>query len=59
VSVNRNNAAWIKVEGENLVTCYADGSRYINKFDNDVEFEHNYFMPTYISMYKQIMGSNE
>ena len=59
VSFNRNNAAWIKVEGENLVTCYADGSRFINKFDNDVEFEHNYFIPTYISMYKQIMGSNE
>ena len=59
VSVNRNNAAWIKVEGENLVTCYADGSRFINKFDNDVEFEHNYFMPIYISMYKQIIGSNE
>ena len=58
VSENRGNAAWIKVEGDNVITCYADGRRHIDKFNNDAEFEHNYFLPTYISMYKQIMGSN-
>ena len=59
VSDNRGNSAWIKLEGNELVTCYADGKRHIDKFNNDVEFEHNYFIPTYISMYKQITGSNE
>jgi hypothetical protein len=58
VSENRGNAAWIKVEGDNVITCYADGRRHIDKFNNDAEFEHNYFLPTYISMYKQIMASN-
>ena len=58
VSENRGNSVWIKQDGNDLITYYADGSRHIDKFNNDVEFEHNYFLPTYISMYKQIMGTN-
>jgi hypothetical protein len=59
VSENRGNAAWLKIEGDTIITCYADGSQHYNKFNNDVEFEHNYFIPTYISMYKQIMENHE
>jgi hypothetical protein len=58
VSENRGNSVWIKQDGNELITYYADGSRHIEKFNNDTEFEHNYFLPTYISMYKQIMGTN-
>lgn len=59
VSDNRKNAAWVKVEGNTIITCYADGARTINEFEKEVDFEHNYFLPTYISMYKQIMQSND
>jgi hypothetical protein len=56
---NRNNAAWIKIEADQIVTCYADGGRKITDFDIEKEFENNYFLPTYISLYNQIMNSNE
>ncbi len=56
VSDRRGNAAWIKKEYNKLMVCYADGGRETNEFDSDVAFEHNYFLPSYISMYKQIMS---
>lgn len=59
VSEGRNNATWIKEENDQIVVCYADGARNINQFDNNYHFEHNYFLPTYISLYKQIMHSND
>ncbi|WP_341220694.1 hypothetical protein [Polaribacter atrinae] len=58
ISENRKNAAWIKYERNTIITCYADGGRIINEFDKNVSFENNYFLPTYISLYKQIMLSN-
>lgn len=59
VSDNRKNAAWIKQEGETVIICYADGARKITEFNNDYNFENNYFLPTYISLYKQIMLGND
>jgi len=59
VSDNRKNAAWIKQEGDSIIICYADGARKITEFDVDVDFENNYFLPTYISLYKQIMLNND
>lgn len=59
ISDNRNNAAWIKHEGDAVIICYADGARNIDKFNKDLDFENNYFLPTYISLYKQIMLSND
>lgn len=59
ISDNRKNAPWIKKEGDTLIICYADGARTITKFDYNVSFENNYFLPTYISLYKQIMLSND
>ncbi len=59
ISENRKNAAWIKIEGGQIITCYADGGRKITNFDIEKDFENNYFIPTYISLYNQIMNSNE
>jgi len=56
VSDRRGNAAWIKIENDKLIVCYSDGARNISSFDKDVDFEHNYFLPTFISMYRQIMN---
>ena len=59
VSDNRKNAAWIKQEGDAVIICYADGARKIAEFNKNSDFENNYFLPTYISLYKQIMLSND
>lgn len=55
VSERRKNSPWVKAEENKVVVNYADGARRTEKFNTDVDFEHNYFLPTYISMYKQIM----
>lgn len=58
ISEKRKNAAWIKIEGDQFITCYADGGRKITNFDIENDFENNYFIPTYISLYNQIMNDN-
>lgn len=58
VSERRNNAPWIKEENKKFVVCYSDGANRITTFDKEVAFENNYFLPTYISMFKQIMQPN-
>lgn len=55
ISKTRGNAPWIKLENNELVTCYADGRRYYKEIKVGQDFEHNYFLPSYISMYQQIM----
>lgn len=55
ISENRGNAAWIKQENNKLITCYADGKRYFNSVHVGQDFEHTYFLPSYVSMYNQIM----
>ena len=57
ISDNRGNAAWIKNENNQLITCYNDGSRHFDEVKVGEDFEHNYFLPAYVSMYKQIMKS--
>ncbi len=59
ISENRKNVPWIKEENGNVITCYSDGARKIKEFDKELHFENNYFLPTYISLYKQIMLSND
>ncbi len=59
ISENRKNVPWIKEENGNVVICYSDGARKITEFDKELHFENNYFLPTYISLYKQIMLSND
>ena len=59
ISDSRKNAAWIKQEGNTVIICYADGARIIREFDYNTSFENNYFLPTYISLYKQIMLNND
>lgn len=54
VSKRRNNSAWIKQEKEKLIRYYSEGGREILKLDVDNEYENNYFIPAYISMYNQI-----
>lgn len=58
ISENRKNAAWLKIEEDQIITCYADGGRKITDFNVDKDFENIYFIPTYISLYNQIMNSN-
>jgi len=55
VSDKRGNSAWMKFEHNKLLVCYADGARDIQQIDEDLDNENNYFIPTYISMFKQIM----
>jgi hypothetical protein len=54
VSMRRNNSAWIKLENNKLIRYYADGGREISKLDVFNEYENNYFLPTYISLFNQI-----
>ncbi len=56
VSDKRGNAAWIKHENGKLVVCYSDGAREVPSFDKEADFDNNYFLPSFISMYKQIMN---
>lgn len=56
VSDKRGNAAWIKNENEKLVVCYSDGAREVPSFEKEADFDNNYFLPSFISMYKQIMN---
>lgn len=56
VSEKRKNAAWIKIEFDKLITCYADGAKKYTEFDIESSTEHNYFLPSYISLYKQILN---
>ena len=51
----RGNSPWIKIEDDKLMICYADGAKIFTEFKKETDFEHNYFLPSYISMYKQIM----
>ena len=55
VCKKRGNSPWIKIEDDKLMICYADGSKIFTEFNKETDFEHNYFLPSYISMYKQIM----
>ena len=59
VSDKRKNASWIKQDGESVIICYADGARKITGFDLNKDFENNYFLPTYISLYRQILLNND
>ena len=59
VSDKRKNASWIKQDGESVIICYADGARKITGFDLNKDFENNYFLPTYISLYRQILLYND
>ncbi len=54
VSKRRNNLPWIKQEKGKLVRYYSDGGREILKLDVNNEYENNYFIPTYISLFHQI-----
>lgn len=54
VSLNRGNAAWIKNENGKLITCYSDGRRHFDEVKNGEDYEHSYFLPAYISLFKQI-----
>lgn len=55
ISKIRGNAPWMKQENNELVTCYADGRRLYLEVNVGQDFEHNYFLPSYLSMYQQIM----
>jgi hypothetical protein len=55
ISKSRGNAPWIKHENNDLVTCYSDGRRHYKEVKVGQDFEHNYFLPSYLSMFQQIM----
>ncbi|WP_053977209.1 hypothetical protein [Mangrovimonas xylaniphaga] len=59
ISDNRRNAAWLKQDGDSIIICYADGARRVTDFELDEDFENNYFLPTYISLYRQILLNND
>ena len=52
----RNNAPWVKKEGQKLTVSYFDGGRDIGEFDCNIEYQNTYFIPAYLSLYNQIMN---
>lgn len=55
VSDRRGNAAWMKLENEKVIVSYQDGAKDIQGFESEKNYENNYFIPSYISLFKQIM----
>ncbi len=54
VCKQKGQAPWIKLENGKLITCYPEGGRNISEFNFKTDFENNYFIPAYLTLFNQI-----
>ena len=53
----RGGASWIEVNRDLLEVRHAEGAAKKVGYDPDIHHEHSYFIPTFISLYRQLQNS--